>query len=136
MPEKPKSKPDDAKYNKKIDELEEKVARLKKERKEKKDSYKNGSQQFTDQIEAERANIRLAKACLVVLNFDKEELGHEIDEVENKISSHRRKIDLLGRPQERVNRNVKLEEMNASELAREEDRILQDMSTLSLSKAE
>jgi chromosome segregation ATPase len=112
------------------------VARLKKERKEKKDSYKNGSQQFTDQIEAERANIRLAKACLVVLNFDKEELGHEIDEVENKISSHRRKIDLLGRPQERVNRNVKLEEMNASELAREEDRILQDMSTLSLSKAE
>ena len=136
MPEKPKSKPDDAKYNKKIDELEEKVARLKKERKQKKDSYKNGSQQFTDQIEAERANIRLAKACLVVLNFDKEELGHEIDEVENKINSHRRKIDLLGRPQERVNRNVKLEEMNASELAREEDRILQDMSTLSLSKAE
>ena len=50
MPEKPKQKPDEVKFNKKIEELENKAKELKKLRKEKKESYKNGSKAFTDQI--------------------------------------------------------------------------------------
>jgi hypothetical protein len=61
--------------------LENKANELKKLRKEKKESNKNGSQLFTDQIEEQKHKIDLAKACLIVLNYDKNTIDKDIEDV-------------------------------------------------------
>ena len=94
----------------------------------KKDSYKNGSKIFTDQIEAQKHNIELAKACLVVLNIDKNNLDKDLEDIENKINHHRKKIDFLNKPTQKSTKINKIEEMNYQELIKEEDRITQEMS--------
>jgi hypothetical protein len=70
----------------------------------------------------------LAKACLVVLNFDRENVTKDIEDLEDKISSHKRKIDFLSKPTQKGPRNVDIEKMSYAEIVREEERILQEMS--------
>jgi hypothetical protein len=89
-------------------------------RKEKKNAYKNGNKSFTEEIQKNKNNIELAKACLVVLNFDKEAIEHDIEDLESKIASHKRKIESWGKPAQRGAKNVKIEEMNYGEVMREE----------------
>lgn len=74
----------------------------------KKDNYKNGSKIFTDQIETQKHNISLAKACLVVLNFDKNNLDKDIDDVENKINQHKKKIDFINKPNPKTTKTNKI----------------------------
>ena len=69
--------------------MENKAKELKKLRKEKKESYKNGSKLFTDQIEEQKHKIDLAKACLIVLNYDKNNIEKDIEENEKKIKELR-----------------------------------------------
>ena len=62
----------------------------------------------------------MAKACLVILNFDKKEMEENLQDIDNKLAQLRRKVDNLSKPAQKGPRNVKLEEMTYSELVREE----------------
>ena len=89
-------------------------------RKEKKNSYKNGSKSFTEEIQKQKNHIELAKACLVVLNFDKEAIEKDVEDLESKIASHKRKIDSWNKPAQRGAKNLKIEEMAYGDVVREE----------------
>lgn len=67
----------------------------------------------------------MAKACLVILNYDKETIKQDLEDIENKMAQQKRKIDNLNRPLQKDARNVKLEDMSYSELVKEEERIQQ-----------
>ena len=113
-----------------------KVDELKKQRKDKKGEYKKGNQGFRKQIEDLKHKISLGKACLVVLNTDKDQQQREAANIDGKIDSHNRKIDYLSKSGSQVRKNVPLDKMSYSEVLSEQNRITPRMSSENLTKAQ
>lgn len=93
LPEKPKHKPEEKIRDKKLQEVESKIEKLKASRKEKKDEIKRLNSEYDGELESYKQNINLGKKCVTVLDFDKERLNEEIGRKSGKIKKLQNRVE-------------------------------------------
>ena len=144
LPEKPKHKPDDKVRDKKIADIEGKIVKLKEAKQKKKDEIKKLKSENDVEYEQIKGNILLGKKCIVVLEYDIDQLNLEIGRKsglvkkwQNKIGDsvdQIKQIKFKNRPVKKLNK--KFEEMTNFELDEQRKNIEHIMSTKSLTKKE
>jgi uncharacterized coiled-coil DUF342 family protein len=93
LPEKPRHKPDEKVLDKKVEEVQGKIAAVKEARREKKEEIKAANRAYDEKIEEIKRKVDLGRKCIEVLYSDLDFFSESISRVIGKIRSKHHKLD-------------------------------------------
>ncbi len=120
IPEKPKHKPEEKHKLKKIQDIDDKILKLKDTRKEKKNEIKKLNEEYDGEINTLKDHVALGRKCVLLLEMDIDKMNEDISWKSGKIKKMQSKLDNLifevrdlkskSKPSKKVNKEY--EEMN------------------------